>query len=77
MREAAAAAASAAAEDAGRHHLPEANGDGAGAGAAEMESLKDELQRALEALKASEASRVGVEDLLAEAKQVIAASCMN
>eukprot|EP00904_Undaria_pinnatifida_P002529 jgi/Undpi1/12277/HiC_scaffold_5.g01953.m1 len=63
------------------HSLPEANGDGAeagpesgtgdgtGVGKAEMEALKEELQRLVEALKVSEASRVGVENLLAEAKQ--------
>lgn len=68
------------------HSLPEANGDGAeagpelgtgdgtGVGKAEMEALKEELQRLVEALKVSEASRVGVENLLAEAKQVMAVS---
>lgn len=57
------------------NHAPEVNGDMAGSGetaavSTETEPLEEELQRALEALKASEASRMDVETLLAEAKQV-------
>lgn len=71
--------------ESGGDHSPELNGDAAGSetalaaaaaaatakASAEIESVKDELQRTLEALKASETSRMDAENLLAEAKQVI------
>lgn len=63
----------------GGSHPPELNGDGVGAvpaakqleESAEVESaaVKEELQRTLEALKTVEASKMDVENLLAEAKQ--------
>lgn len=67
---------------AAKEHSSAPNGDSSGGSAlkaessttgdsSESEALKEELQRALEALTASESSKLEADDLLAEAKEVI------